>query len=119
MPLPQLRTALPWLLRLSLIASLFSLALALYLGLASRDRATRNATSDMAVRADTLGRQLEADLTLFDLALHEAANPAPRTNAAKASFPELPLTGQYLGFMNVLNEVGDVVADFRSTCPGR
>ncbi len=117
MPLPQLRTALPWLIRLSLIASLFCLALAVYLGLASRTGATQNATRDMAMRADTLARQLEADLTLFDLALHEAANQAGRANnseAAKAAFPELPLTGQYLGFMNVLNEVGDVVADSRS-----
>ncbi len=32
----------------------------------------------------------------------------------KAAFPEQPLTAQYLGFMNVLNEAGDVVADSRS-----
>jgi signal transduction histidine kinase/DNA-binding response OmpR family regulator len=114
---PQLRAALPWLTRLSLIASLLCLALALYLGLVTRTGAIQNATRDMAVRADTLARQIEADLAQFDLALHEAANQAARDNnptAAKASFPELPLTAQYLGFMNVLNEVGDVVADSRS-----
>ena len=50
MPMPQLRAILPWTIRLSLIASLLCVALALYLGLASRSGATRNA-DDAAVPA--------------------------------------------------------------------
>ena len=113
----QLRAALPRLIGLSLIACVGCIALAVYFGLAARTEARQNATRELAVQADTLARQLESDLAQFDLALHDAANRAPRDAIpapAKPAFPELPLTAQYLGFMNVLNEVGDVIADSRS-----
>jgi signal transduction histidine kinase/CheY-like chemotaxis protein len=42
--------------------------------------------------------------------LPSSGTPVP----AKAGFQTLPLTARYLGFMNVLNEVGDVIADSRS-----
>jgi signal transduction histidine kinase/CheY-like chemotaxis protein/HPt (histidine-containing phosphotransfer) domain-containing protein len=117
MRLPELRAALPWLIGLSLIASLVCVALAVRLGLAAHGNAAETAAREMSAQADTLARQIDGDVALFDVALHEAANQAPRDPgpaSPKASFPELPLTSQYLGFMNVLNEVGDVVADSRS-----
>jgi len=118
MRLPRIRSALPWLIALSLLASLGCLVLAVYLGVTARSGAVRNASRDISALADELARQIEGDLALFDLALHEAsAQGRPRDAdpaAAKASFPELPLTARYLGFMNVLNEVGDVVADSRT-----
>jgi signal transduction histidine kinase/CheY-like chemotaxis protein len=113
----KIRPALPWLIGVSLAASLICLGLALYLGISVRTEAAQIATREMSLQADTLARQLERDLGQFDAALREASGQASRDNGSaspKASFPELPLTSQYLGFMNVLNEVGDVVADSRS-----
>ena len=114
---PELRAVLPWLIGVSLLASLICVGLAVYLGFAARANAVRSATRQMSAQADTLARQIEGDLALFDIALREAATAVPRAGdpaAPKAAFPEQPLTGRYLGFMNVLNEVGDVVANSRS-----
>jgi len=117
---PRLRISLPWLIGLSLVASLGCLSVAVLLGLAARTDATQKARREVAAQSDALARQIEADLTLFDFALREAANQARRPPTAEAgkapagvAFPELALTSKYIGFMNVLNEVGDVVADSR------
>jgi signal transduction histidine kinase/FixJ family two-component response regulator len=112
---PELRAVLPWLIGVSLLASLICVGLAVHLGLAAHAGAIQAATREMSAQSDTLARQIEGDVALFDIALHEAANAVPRdTGPPKAAFPEQPLTARYLGFMNVLNEVGDVVADSRS-----
>jgi signal transduction histidine kinase/CheY-like chemotaxis protein len=105
---PSLRTALLWLIGFSLTASICCLALAILLGLTARKDATDRSSRRMTAQADGLVRQIEADLGLFDLALHDAS--------ARRDGPslELPLTARYIGFMNVLNEVGDVIADSRS-----
>src|SRR4051794_187786 len=115
---PQFRSVLPWLTGLSLAATGMCLLLALYLGITAETDAVEKATGEMAVRADTLARQIEADVGVFDFALREGASRVqPSAEAARVlarlPMPELPLTSQYIGFMNVLNEVGDVVADSR------
>jgi signal transduction histidine kinase/CheY-like chemotaxis protein len=115
---PQFRSVLPWLTGLSLAATGMCMLLAIYLGSTAETDAIEKATGEIAVRADTLARQIEADVGVFDFALREAASrvqPSGETARAMARLPmpELPLTSQYIGFMNVLNEVGDVVADSR------
>ena len=62
-------------------------------------------------------------MALYDLTLLEAARLLPRdagtTGEAKLPLLDLPLTARYIGFINVLNEFGDVVADPDPTYPGR
>ena len=118
---PPLRSVLPWLIGLSLAAGLASLVLAINFGLAARTAATQTTIRELAAQADAMAREIEADITLFDLALHEAAIqarlPAPRDAGQaqpRAFLLEHPLTARYIGFMNVLNEVGDVIADPRT-----
>ena len=124
MRLPQSGSALRWLIGLSLGASLGCVALAVYLGIAARTDAARNAASEMAAQAEVLAHQIEGDVALFDLALREATiqarPPASRDSGQtppRALLLEHPLTVQYLGFINVLNEVGDVIADSRPNAP--
>ncbi len=118
MRLPQLRTTLPWLIGASLVASLTCLAVAIYLDLAARVDATQEATRRLSGQADTLAREIDGDLAVYDLMLREATRPrAPGVPGAEApSLPliDLPLTASYIWFINVLNESGDVVADPRS-----
>jgi len=115
---PQLRVALPWLIGVSFGASLACVALAVYLGIAARGEALHKATRDMAAQADMLARQIDADVTLFDQLLRETSRQAPLYEMGnpppRSPLLEVPLTAQYLSFINVLNEVGDVVADPRS-----
>ena len=114
----QLRVALPWLIGVSLGASLCCLGLAVYLGLATRTDASDRAARQLAEQAESLVRQLDSDIASFDLVLRETSHLPEARDAAPASpkmpFLELPLTARYIGFINVLNEVGDVVADPRS-----
>jgi signal transduction histidine kinase/CheY-like chemotaxis protein len=119
--LPSSRAALPWLIGLSALASLCCLGFALNLGLAAKRDAAASATREMAGLADGLTRQIESDVAVFDLALRDAASQMrllPRHDAsqtlARVTLPEHPLTTRQIGFMNVLNEVGDVIADSRS-----
>jgi signal transduction histidine kinase/DNA-binding response OmpR family regulator len=114
MRLPHLRVALPWLIGLSLLASLACLTLALYLGFVARTGATDRAAQRMAAQGDGLARQIDSDMAQYDLVLREAARLAPGTASPNMTLLDLPLTAQYIGFINVLNEVGDVVADPRS-----
>ncbi len=114
---PRLRAAMPWVFGLSLVACLSCLALAVYLGLAAKTDARERAARQLAAQADGLTRQIEGDLALFDLTLRESSRLLTPRDAGSASTIELlnlPLTSHYIGFINVLNEVGDVVADPRS-----
>ncbi len=54
----QLRDALPWLIGVSLAASLCCLALAFYLSFAARTEAVQTATREVAAQADNLARHL-------------------------------------------------------------
>jgi signal transduction histidine kinase/CheY-like chemotaxis protein len=118
MRLPQLRNALPWLIGLSLAASLACLAVVIYQGVAARADAGQEAAQQLAGQADALARQIESDMAVYDLTLREAARLLPAGGQAgappKLPLRELPLTSGYIGFINVLNEFGDVVADLRS-----
>jgi signal transduction histidine kinase/FixJ family two-component response regulator len=118
MHVPQLRTALPWLIGLSLFASLSCFAVAIYLGFAAGADATQDAARQLSGQADALARQIDSDVAVYDLTLREAARLLPPgvPGAAPPSLPllDLPLTAGYIGFINVLNEFGDVVADPRS-----
>ncbi len=118
MRLPQLRVALPWLIGLSLLASLGCLVLAVWLGLAARTDAMRQAGRRLAAQGESLARRIDADMAQYDLVLRDAARlgPGGDATAATSNMPllDLPLTARYIGFINVLNEVGDVVADPRS-----
>jgi signal transduction histidine kinase/CheY-like chemotaxis protein len=115
MRLPPSRVVLPWLIGFSLSASLGCLLLALYFGFGARADAMQTARRAMAAQADILARQIEADLTLFDLALRDAAAQSrtrdPAQPPPRSPLLELPLTARYIGFINILNEIGDVVAD--------
>lgn len=115
---PQLRAALPWLIGFCLFASVCCLVLAVYLGLAAKTDANDRAAQRMAGQADRLARQIDADMAQYDVALREASRLPPPHDAGTAApnMPvlDLPLTAQYIGFINILNEVGDVVADPRS-----
>jgi signal transduction histidine kinase/CheY-like chemotaxis protein len=112
---PTLRAVLPSLIGLSLAASIGCVAVAVYLGLAARTATTSRAARLMTERADTIAREIETGLAQFDLALREAVTPREASQPPpRAPMLELPLTARYVGFMNVLNEVGDVVADSRS-----
>ena len=95
---PQLRVALPWLIGVSLGASVACVVLAVYLGVAARGEASRKATHDMAAQADMLARQIDADVALFDQLLRETSrqaaprevgNPPPRSPLL-----EVPLMAQ-------------------------
>lgn len=118
MRLPQLRTALPWLIGAALIASFASLALALHLGFAANADATRQAAGQLASQADAIARQIESDVAVFDLTLRAVAGLLPPgaqgTPPPHVALLDLPLTAGYIGFINILNEFGDVVADPRS-----
>src|SRR5579859_1019175 len=115
---PQLRTALPWVIGLSLVASVSCLAVAIFMVFAAGAEATQEAARQLSGQADVLARQIDRDLAIYDLTLREAARllPAGVPAEARPNFPllDLPLTTSYLGFINVLNEFGDVVADPRS-----
>jgi signal transduction histidine kinase/DNA-binding response OmpR family regulator len=115
---PQFRIALPWQIGLSLVASLACLCFAAYLGFAARTDAIQTAGRQLAGQADRLANQIDRDIVEYDLTLREAANQLP-TRAPGAAPPplkllDLPLTARYIGFINILNESGDVVADPRS-----
>ncbi len=100
-----------------LLASLACLATAIYLGLAAQADATEAASRQMASQAASLARRLDSDMNLYDLTLREAARLlSPGSGAAPPNLPllDLPLTASYIGFINVINESGDVVADPRS-----
>jgi signal transduction histidine kinase/DNA-binding response OmpR family regulator len=118
MRLPQVRTALPWLIGLSLVASLGCLTVVIYLGIAAGADARRYAARQLAGQADALARQIDSDMAVYDLTLREAARllslGGPAGAAPKLPLLDLPLTAGYIGFINVLNEFGDVVADLRS-----
>jgi len=118
MRLMQLRAALPWIVGGSVIAWLSSLGLAIYLGLAAKADGNTHVSRLLANQADVMARQIDGDMAQYALALRDAARlPQPRDGgpaAPKVPLLELPLTAQYVGFINVLNEVGDVVADPRS-----
>jgi signal transduction histidine kinase len=115
MRLPTLRTALILLIGFGLIASLGCLAGAVSLGLTARTDAAERAVRRLTAQSNGFAREIEADLALFDLALREAAAPRdPGQPPPHVPLLELPLTARYVGFMNVLNEVGDVIADPRS-----
>ena len=114
MRLPQLRAAQPWLIGLGLGATMWCVALSVYLGAAARTDATKNAARQLAAQADGLVREIDGDILLFDMVLRHAARLDAGSPAPKSPIFELPLTAQYVGFINVLNEVGDVVADPRS-----
>jgi signal transduction histidine kinase/CheY-like chemotaxis protein len=112
---PSLRAALPWLIGVSLFATLACLAVAVFLGFSARTDATGRETRRMTAQANEFARDIEDDLALFDLALLEAAaRPGAGPTPPRLKLLELPLTARYIGFINVLNEVGDVVADSRS-----
>jgi signal transduction histidine kinase/DNA-binding response OmpR family regulator len=109
------RSMLPWLIGVSVAASLAWLAAAVMLGFAARDDARVLAARQMATQADVLAEKIETDLGLFEFALRQVADPRDMPDAAsRPRFPELPLTGRYIRFINVLNEAGDVIADPRS-----
>jgi len=118
MRVPELRTALPWLVGLSLAASLTCLAVAIYLGIAAKADVTQEATRQLAGQGDLLARQIDSDMALYDLTLREAEKLLPPgvPGATPPNLPllDLPLTAGYIGFINMLNESGDVVADPRS-----
>jgi signal transduction histidine kinase/CheY-like chemotaxis protein len=118
MRLSQLRIALPWQIGFSMVASLASLGFAAYLGFAASIDATQTAVRQLASQADRLAVQIDRDIAEYDLTLREAASQLPSRvpGAAPPALPllELPLTASYIGFINVLNESGDVVADPRS-----
>src|SRR5882757_5730856 len=111
---PSTRDTQLWLVGCSLAASLLCLIFAVSLGLTARTDAANRASTRMAALADSLARQIDADLAVFDLALRETSHlPVPRESASRAPLLELPLTAQYVSFIDVLNEVGDVVANSR------
>ena len=114
MRLLHLRGVVPWLIGICVATSLACIGVTLYLGLAARTADIRKATHDLSAQTDMLARQIEGDLTLFDLAVREASNLASGQSPPRTPLLELPLTARYVGFMNVLNEVGDVIADPRS-----
>jgi len=68
----QPKFASPWLIGCGLAVSVACFALAVWLGLAASSNTTRIATRELAAQTDALARAIEADLTLFDLALREA-----------------------------------------------
>jgi signal transduction histidine kinase/DNA-binding NarL/FixJ family response regulator len=114
----QLGAALPWLMGLGLSTSLVCIAAAIYLVWAAEIDAHREAARQLAGQADRVASQIGSDLAQYDLTLREAASLLqPRPPGAplpSLALLDLPLTASYIGFINILNESGDVVADPRS-----
>ncbi len=109
------RLVLPWSIGVGLTACAASLAASLVLGLALRDNAARVALRETMAIADGLAGRIEAGLAAVDLVLREAAAQAQAQTPAGArlSLDHVPMAAE-LGFVNVLNEAGDVVADMRA-----
>lgn len=95
---PELRTALPWLVGVGLIASLACLAVALYLGFSTRTEAAGYAARQLAAQADVLARQVDGDMAQFDLTLQEAARllrPGPSwRRIAEAAVTRFAIDGE-------------------------
>ena len=109
------RWILPWLIGVSLAASLMCLVAGALLGFAARDDARAQSEQRMVTRANVVAERVEAGVALFDFALRQVADRQETPNSPPRAWAvELPLTERYIRFINVLNEAGDVIADPRS-----
>ena len=112
----SIRLTLPVLIGFSLAATLACLTLAIHLGDVARQDARSDAIAATMTRADALARQIESDVALFDLALRDAEGQerlAGGQTPSRIKPLEHPLTAKQIAFINILNEVGDVIADSR------
>jgi signal transduction histidine kinase/DNA-binding response OmpR family regulator len=115
------RIALSWLIGLCAASSVGCLTFAVYIGVTAESDASAAAMREMAGQADALARQIDSDVALFDLALREAVVQSRIQGARDRDAPPVrlalldhPLTTKQIEFINILNEVGDVIADSRS-----
>ena len=115
---PPTRLVLPWSLAVGLTASAACLIASLFLSLSLRDNASVAAIRETTEIADGLAGRIEAGIAVFDLLLREAAAQSSLDRSLAARPPlDHPLAAAEVSFVNVLNESGDVIADFRSGTP--
>ncbi len=110
MRLPR-RHIVPFLIGACLIAGIAVLAHVQTLSVTLKQDAAARTARDMQAQFDTLARQLDGDLAVFDLALKEAG--AAHGNARIAPINHKLVT-QYMSFIDVLDAAGQVAASTRA-----
>ena len=99
---------------LALTIGVISATAAAILGLTASSTPPEKAMQHMAAAAGNLERQITIDLMQFDMALRDAVSPA-RTRDNEPPLSPAPqgraAPARHIGFINVLNAAGDVIAD--------